>query len=77
VARAAGNVATIVQGVNKLPGQADLLVELAEGQQPRITGDLSRRGLYHNGLGSEKIEGKLKNRLLTLDTFAGFLNNPG
>ena len=57
-------VASINECFGKLPGQADLLVELAVRQQPRIAGNLSIRWLYHDRLGCEKIEGQLKSTLL-------------
>ncbi len=34
-------VAGVVQGLGEGPGQADALIELAEGQQPGIAGELA------------------------------------
>ena len=34
-------VAGIIEGIGKGPGQADALVELADGEQPGITGELT------------------------------------
>ncbi len=57
------NMAPIDQGLCELSGEPDLLVEFPERQQPAVTGNLSRRGLYHNRLGRAKIKGDLKNSL--------------
>jgi hypothetical protein len=38
-------VAGIVEGCGEGPGQADALVELAEGEQPGVAGELARRRL--------------------------------
>ena len=38
-------VAGVVQGVGEGPGEPDALVELADGQQPGVTGQLTRRRL--------------------------------
>ena len=35
----------IVEGLGEGPGQADALVELADGQQPGVAGELTRRRL--------------------------------
>jgi hypothetical protein len=38
-------VAGVVEGVGESPGEPDALVELAEGEQPGVAGQLSRRRL--------------------------------
>ncbi len=57
------NMTPIHERLGKLLGQAKPLVQLPKWQKPRITGDLSRRRLDHNGLGGEEIKTDLKIRL--------------
>src|SRR5262245_64004333 len=38
-------VAGVVEGVGEGPGEADALVELADGEQPGVAGELARRRL--------------------------------
>jgi hypothetical protein len=38
-------VAGVVERIGEGPGQADLLVELADGEQPGVAGELTRRWL--------------------------------
>ena len=40
-------VAGIIERLGKSPGQADAVIELADGQQSGITGELARRWLDH------------------------------
>jgi hypothetical protein len=40
-------VAGLVEGIGEGPGQADALVELADGQQPGVAAELTLRRLDH------------------------------
>jgi hypothetical protein len=53
----------IKERLGKLLSQAKLFIQLPKYQKPRITGDLSRRRLYHNGLGFKETETDFKSRL--------------
>jgi hypothetical protein len=44
------------QSIGELLRQSQLFVQLPEGQQTRVAGNLGRRGLDNDGLGTEKIE---------------------
>src|SRR5262249_13509314 len=48
-------VAGVVQGVGEGPGKSDALVELADGEQPGITGELTGRG-FDDDRRAEEIE---------------------
>jgi hypothetical protein len=41
------------EGIGEGPGQADALVELADGQQPGVAGELTPRRLDHERGGEE------------------------
>ena len=43
------------EGIGEGPGQADALVELADGEQPAVAGQLARRRL-ENERGGEEIK---------------------
>jgi hypothetical protein len=40
-------VARVIESLGKSPGQVDALIELADGKQSGITGELARRWLDH------------------------------
>ena len=61
--RARLGVAGVVEGGGKLSGQAELLVQLPDRQQPRVAGQLSLLRLDDNGLTIEEIERHLPIRL--------------
>ena len=48
-------VAGLVEGIGERPGQADALVELADGQQPGVTEELTWRRLNHER-GADEFE---------------------
>ena len=56
-------MSAVGEGFGELPCQAELLVELAEGEQSGVAGNLVGRGHYHNRLGCEKIKRQLKSSL--------------
>jgi hypothetical protein len=45
----------VIDGVGEGPGQSDALVELADGQQPGVAGELARRGV-NNDRRAEEVE---------------------
>jgi hypothetical protein len=48
-------VAGVVEGLGEGPGEPDALVELADGEQPGVAGELARRRL-DDQRGAEKIQ---------------------
>ena len=59
--------AWIVEGFGEVSGEADLFVELPNGQEARVGGKLSLRRLDDDRQGSEKVEGSLPNSLYNHD----------
>jgi hypothetical protein len=43
-------IAGVIEGAREAPGQPDALVELAEGEQPGVAGELARRDSMTSGV---------------------------
>ncbi|HVA49562.1 MAG TPA: hypothetical protein VNH11_24560 [Pirellulales bacterium] len=56
--------ADIRERVGEPASEPDLLIELTKRQKSRVRRQLPGCGLNHDGLGTEKIEGNLEDRLL-------------
>lgn len=58
-------IASVLEGIGKLLREADLFVELADGEEPGVAGESGLGDLEDDRFGAWEIEDKRKDRLST------------